>query len=205
MSESRSDARSSPMGPVILVAVLIAIITILIAYFTLNQSEGQTGAEISMTPRAGGVTIPAERTVGVDEPAPTQASPVDAGAAGDATDSRAASSEVESGGRDEGERAGSRTGAEVTVETPTAFEALKPGRLVVTGGPDGSGASVYAAADPDGLLMSVYADGTPLVILEPSGESGPYPVKAGGTEWYRVRTPDGLVGWVMATSIAVEE
>ena len=55
---------------------------------------------------------------------------------------------------------------------------------------------VYADADPTAQRFGEYPAGTVLTVVEAGGEFAGYPVEVDGLRWYRVRAPDGLVGWV---------
>lgn len=56
---------------------------------------------------------------------------------------------------------------------------------------------VYADADPTAPRFGEYPAGTLLTVVEAGGDFGGYPVEVDGRRWYRVRAPDGLVGWVV--------
>ena len=55
---------------------------------------------------------------------------------------------------------------------------------------------VYADADPTAPRFGEYPAGTVLTVVEVGSDFGGYPVEVDGRRWYRVRAPDGLVGWV---------
>jgi hypothetical protein len=55
---------------------------------------------------------------------------------------------------------------------------------------------VYADADPAAPRFGEYPAGTVLTVVEAGGDFAGYPVEVDGRLWYRVRAPDGLVGWV---------
>jgi hypothetical protein len=77
--------------------------------------------------------------------------------------------------------------AESTPENPWI-----PGQFVVAQGE----ALLYAQPDPTAQVLERYAEGAEFEILEPSGDYDRYPVAAGDVRFIRVRTADGLVGWV---------
>ena len=64
------------------------------------------------------------------------------------------------------------------------------------------GLRLYNDATATAMVMSVYAPGEQLTVLDPSGEYAVYPVERDGQFWYRLRAPDGLVGWGAADQIA---
>ncbi|MFN8465203.1 MAG: hypothetical protein U0X20_06610 [Caldilineaceae bacterium] len=55
---------------------------------------------------------------------------------------------------------------------------------------------VYADAAPTAQRFGEYPAGTVLTVVEAGGDFAGYPVEVDGRRWYRVRAPDGLVGWV---------
>jgi len=56
---------------------------------------------------------------------------------------------------------------------------------------------VFADADPTAQRFGEYPAGTVLTVVEAGGDFAGYPVEVDGRRWYRVRAPDGLVGWVV--------
>jgi hypothetical protein len=60
---------------------------------------------------------------------------------------------------------------------------------------------LYADADPKAPVLNVYSAGDTFVVIEPSDAITVYPVIKEGRTWYRVRTADGLVGWVLVDAI----
>jgi hypothetical protein len=63
------------------------------------------------------------------------------------------------------------------------------------------GLRLYNDATATAMVMNVYATGEQLTVLDPSGDYASYPVENGGRLWYRLRAPDGLVGWGAADQI----
>ncbi len=64
--------------------------------------------------------------------------------------------------------------------------------------------AVYAQAAADAPVLDSVGEGVPLTVLEPSGDYTGYPVIAGGHGWVRVRAADGLVGWVVTDTLALQ-
>jgi hypothetical protein len=62
-----------------------------------------------------------------------------------------------------------------------------------------STAAVYAEPAAAALRYAVYPGDTAFTVVEPGGDFAAYPVEAEGVRWYRVRAPDGLVGWLVAS------
>ena len=60
-------------------------------------------------------------------------------------------------------------------------------------------------ASPSAAIMETYGIETRFDVLEPVSPFDSYPVKVGGLTWLRVRAEDGLVGWIDATDVIVEE
>ncbi len=81
---------------------------------------------------------------------------------------------------------------EGTPEATVAAPVLDAGALITAGGT----VDVYADADPTAPRFGEYPAGTVLAVVEAGGDFGGYPVEVDGRRWYRVRAPDGLVGWV---------
>lgn len=86
-------------------------------------------------------------------------------------------------------------------EADTASESLAVGVKVTSISPNGRGTRLYSDADAGALVMDLYKDGAAFFILEPSDDYAGYPVVNGDANWYRVRTSDGLVGWVVAEQV----
>lgn len=86
-------------------------------------------------------------------------------------------------------------------EVDAASDSLAVGVKVTSISPDGRGTRLYSDADPGALVMDLYKDGAAFFILEPSDDYAGYPVVNGDANWYRVRTSDGLVGWVVAEQV----
>ncbi len=80
-------------------------------------------------------------------------------------------------------------------------ETLAIGTQVTSISENGDGTRLYSDADEGALLMELLMDGDSLVIVEPSGDYDGYPIWNDESEWYRVRTSEGLVGWVKAEQL----
>lgn len=61
---------------------------------------------------------------------------------------------------------------------------------------------LYMDATGSAMVMNIYAPGERFTVLDPSGDYAIYPVERDGGLWYRLRAPDGLVGWGAADQIA---
>lgn len=110
---------------------------------------------------------------------------------------------VETGGMSLGDAAAEGTpasgeesaAASATLEAPApAVEApvLDAGAVITAPGR----VAIYADADPAAARFGQYEAGTVLTVLEAGGGYTAYPVVVDDRRWYRVRAPDGLVGWV---------
>lgn len=88
--------------------------------------------------------------------------------------------------------------------TPTPF-VLAPGQVVVIAENGENPVVMRADANHESLLLEIYPAGTSLTILEPSGQYTEYPVTHSSGTWYRVRSEDGLVGWIDARHISTTE
>lgn len=62
---------------------------------------------------------------------------------------------------------------------------------------------LYADAGRNSLILDELAAGSTVTISAPSGEYSTYPVAKEGQLWVRVRSQDGLVGWVNANLLAI--
>ena len=164
MSQAQNSSASGTswiIGAVISILVLIAILA---GTRFFSTDSGSPEAEVLMTPRAGGRSVPTAT------PAP-EATPA-------AHDTEA--------------------------DNDVAVDALQPGTEVLAA--TDAGAGVRLSTDPGGAsVMDVFDDGTLFVIVEPSDDYEQYPVEVDGEEWYRVRAPDGLVGWIEADILLASE
>ena len=80
---------------------------------------------------------------------------------------------------------------DVTPEATVAPPVLSPGAQITAGGT----VDIYADANPTAPRFGEYPAGTVLTVVEAGGDFSGYPVEGDGRRWYRVRAPDGLVGW----------
>ena len=85
------------------------------------------------------------------------------------------------------------TTASVPTAEPTVVEALFIGDAVQSL-PEQQ-VRLYNDATATAPVLSVYAPGSQFTVLDPSGDYAIYPVERDGRVWYRLRAPDGLVGW----------
>jgi hypothetical protein len=90
------------------------------------------------------------------------------------------------------EKATTEATAEALAEAPAAAPVLDAGAPITAVGT----IDVYADADPTAPRFGEYPAGTVLTVVEVGSDFGGYPVEVDGRRWYRVRAPDGLVGWV---------
>ena len=64
---------------------------------------------------------------------------------------------------------------------------------------------LYADAGRSSLILDEIAAGTTVTINKPSGEYSSYPVEKESQLWVRVRTQDGLVGWVDVEMLEIDK
>lgn len=134
---------------------------------------------------------------GAEQPAATEVPPAitaEAGGmalGGTATEAPAAAGEADVIAEATGEVPGEASGA-ATPEVAVSAPVLDAGALITAAG----SVDVYADADPTAQRFGEYPAGTVLTVVEAAGDHSGYPVEVDGQRWYRVRAPDGLVGWV---------
>ena len=166
MSTTTQKSRSGSVWLIMLLLLIVVVVSLLIGYLSRQQSDA--GAETSTTAESGGALL---------------AESSDESEGANATDSEAVSNPEQ--GAAEGDSG-----------TPPGDTTFSIGDTVVSYGAGIPNTRVYADADADSLVMSVYEDGAGFSVVEPSGEYLAYPVVVDEVEWYRIRTEDGLVGWV---------
>jgi hypothetical protein len=89
-----------------------------------------------------------------------------------------------------------------TVPEPPAQEApIMPGQVLLAV----DAVRLYGDASRQALVLNQYSATAAFTLLEPSGEYAAYPVTQEGTDWYRLRADDGLVGWLPADEVAPNE
>ncbi len=96
------------------------------------------------------------------------------------------------------------TATAVPMPTATATEAVVqfvPGQLFVAV----DTVRLYADADRQAVVMNQYGVSSLFTLLEPSGDYLAYPVTAEGADWLRLRADDGLVGWLPANELKLNE
>ncbi|MEZ4728318.1 MAG: hypothetical protein R3E79_14385 [Caldilineaceae bacterium] len=91
------------------------------------------------------------------------------------------------------------TVASAPTAIPTAADVLLIGDTVQSLAE--TGLRLYTDATSDASVMNVYDQDASFTVLDPSGEYAIYPVEQAGHVWYRLRAPDGLVGWGMAEQL----
>ncbi len=92
------------------------------------------------------------------------------------------------------------TTAAVPTAEPAAVEALFIGDTVQSL-PEQE-VRLYNDATATAPVLSVYVPGAQFTVLDPSGDYAIYPVERDGRVWYRLRAPDGLVGWGAVDQLA---
>lgn len=73
---------------------------------------------------------------------------------------------------------------------------VQPGQVVRVTATRGDRAELRADASRDAILMEILLPDIELTIVDPSGDYSQYPVIQDGITWYRVRSRDGIVGWL---------
>lgn len=86
--------------------------------------------------------------------------------------------------------------------TPTPEPVLRPGGMAVVTGSNPEGVRLRAGPGLGNATLDVLYDGTVFEILPQPGNVSEYPVEVDGYTWWRVRTEDGLVGWVAGDWLA---
>lgn len=96
------------------------------------------------------------------------------------------------------------TATALPMPTATATEAVVrfiPGQLFVAV----DTVRLYADANRQAVVMNQYSASSLFTLLEPSGDYLTYPVTAEGADWLRLRADDGLVGWLPANELTLNE
>ena len=93
-------------------------------------------------------------------------------------------------------------GEPTEVPEPTDLEAGQSAVIVTT---SSSTARLYLTPSSDAPTLDVYQSGVRVSIIEPSDGYTAYPVEVDGQKWYRIRVEDGLVGWMMAENLVLNE
>ena len=88
------------------------------------------------------------------------------------------------------------------VPPPTIFEAGQNAVVVST---SSSGARLHLTPSADAPTLDVYQSGVRVTVIETTSGYDAYPVEVDGEDWYRVRIEDGLVGWVLAENLVLNE
>jgi hypothetical protein len=90
---------------------------------------------------------------------------------------------------------------ETVSQSPTLTTApfqFTPGRLVAT---KDTSVALYSDASSSAVPMDSYGLGARFTVLESTGDYDEYPVEYDGRQWIRVRSADGLAGWVATDSV----
>lgn len=96
--------------------------------------------------------------------------------------------------------AASETAAATASPVPTVADVWLIGDTVQVLADDGL--RLYSDATDTAFVMNVYEQGALLTVLDPSGDYAIYPVDQAERIWYRLRAPDGLVGWGAADQLS---
>ena len=94
---------------------------------------------------------------------------------------------------------------------PTAEPTVRPvftqGSAVLAGGLALEGGQIRVHAEPStyATTYGAFERGSAFTVMEPTGDFVDYPIEVDDTEWYRVRTEQGLVGWVDARFLDAAE
>lgn len=81
--------------------------------------------------------------------------------------------------------------------TPTPEAAFEIGDRVVVTGTASRGLRLRAGPGLDYLTLDIFQDGDAFFVMPSNTPEQTYPVEADGYRWWRVRSPDGLVGWTV--------
>jgi hypothetical protein len=174
VEQKRVFARAT-LGPAVVFAVLLLV---LFALGACGGDEQPAATEVppAITAETGGMALG-----GTAAAAPAEST---AGSTADAANAAG------------GETSPAPTPATTSAATPEAATpppVLDPGAQITAR----DTTDVYADADPTAPRFGEYPAGTVLTVVEAGGDFGGYPVAVDGRRWYRVRAPDGLVGWVI--------
>jgi hypothetical protein len=148
-------------------------------------SSGTPDAQPQATAEAAGVAAEAPSAV---DAAPETASEANSGTG-------AAPEQEATAGAASASPEGEAVGGQPASEAPPALSAtpvLEEGSTITAA----ASVTLYADAVEASPRFGVYDAGTVLTVVEAGGDYAAYPVEVDGARWYRVRAPDGLVGWV---------
>lgn len=86
--------------------------------------------------------------------------------------------------------------------TPTRIGLFEIGDRVIISGTGSRGLRLRAGPGLDYLTQGLAKDGSVFFIMPGNGNEETYPVKADDYVWWRLRSPDGKIGWTVQNYLA---